>query len=600
MKHIKSLKQLILHVLLVFILITTSACHTTQPNSKQTTNQRTDTSKEDPKVQEAFDAFLNDIFVSEVKQDSITLNYTLANPADYGITDAPITFGEYGIDAVKEGYALSENYLKRLNDFDYNALSKTQKQTYTILKEDLELDQSSKDIYLYGEALSPTIGLQAQLPVLLAEYNFYTKEDIKTYLKLLPDMERYFKQILAYEQEKSSAGLFMSDTTADKIIEQCEDFIKNPENNYLIEVFNDRMDAYEGLTDKERTDFKNENKNAIINHVVPAYKALMNGLKQLKGTGTNENGLCHYEKGKEYYKYLVAASTGSNKSIEDLEKALDTTITGCLLKMSVLAQSNPNLSNDFYDMKFSKTEPEEILSYLQETITNDFPALKEEVNCNIKEVHKSLQEHLSPAFYLTPALDKCDENNIYINKNDNYDKNTIFTTIAHEGYPGHLYQNVYFNQQKPQPIRALLNFSGYSEGWATYCEMYSYGISGLEKDLAEFCMKNMVATLCMYAKVDIGVNYKGWTLEDTKEYLKNFGVTDQNAMQEVHQAMVDEPANYLKYTIGYLEFMELREKAEKELGDKFNQKDFHQFLLDMGPCQFYVLSEYLDDWIAEQ
>ena len=64
--------------------------------------------------------------------------------------------------------------------------------------------------------------------------------------------------------------------------------------------------------------------------------------------------------------------------------------------------------------------------------------------------------------------------------------------------------------------------------------------------------------------------------------------------------MVDEPANYLKYTIGYLEFMELREKAEKKLGDKFNQKNFHQFLLDMGPCQFYVLDEYLDDWIAEQ
>ena len=159
-----NLKQHILSLLLIFVLITASACHI----GKQTANSRTDTSKENPEVQEKFDAFLNEIFISEVKQDSITLNYTLANPADYGITDAPATFGEYGTDAVKEGYALSENYLKRLNDFDFNALSQTQKQTYTILKDELELDQSAKDIYLYGEALSPTIGLQAQLPVLLA------------------------------------------------------------------------------------------------------------------------------------------------------------------------------------------------------------------------------------------------------------------------------------------------------------------------------------------------------------------------------------------------------------------------------------------------
>ena len=159
------------------------------------------------------------------------------------------------------------------------------------------------------------------------------------------------------------------------------------------------------------------------------------------------------------------------------------------MKMAALSAKNTNLANEFYDMKFSKTEPKEILSYLQETIYNDFPELKEEVNCNIKEVHKSLQDHLSPAFYLTPALDKCDENNIYINRGGNNDMSTIFTTLAHEGYPGHLYQHVYFNQQNPNPIRSLLNFSGYSEGWATYCEMYSYSISGLDRDLAEFCMK---------------------------------------------------------------------------------------------------------------
>lgn len=106
--------------------------------------------------------------------------------------------------------------------------------------------------------------------------------------------------------------------------------------------------------------------------------------------------------------------------------------------------------------------------------------------------------------------------------------------------------------------------------------------------------------LCLDAKCDIGINYYGWSMKDTMKYLKNFGITSTEGCQKLYNYIVEEPCNYLKYTLGYLEFQTLRNKAQKQLGEKFNAKEFHTFLLDMGPCQFEVLDKYLEKWMKTQ
>lgn len=549
--------------------------------------------------QEKFEQFTAQLFKTQVQKDTITLNYTLAEPEKYGIEQDEVTFGEYSLDDMKEQLAKTENYQKALEEFTYDALTKEQKITYDILKDVFDAEKEYAPYLLYGEALSPTTGLQAQLPVILAEYNFYTKEDIKTYLSLLPKIQEYYKQIIAFEKEKSKQGLFMSNETADAIIQQCKDFIKNPEENYMIEVFNDRIDHYEGLTENEKTEFKTENQKKIIECVIPAYEELIEELNNLKGTGTGNQGLCRLENGKEYYEQLVKNNTGSGKTIEEIDVCLDSKIVECSMAMSLIYNKDDEIYDKYTNMEFSKTDPEKILEYLKDAIETDFPEL-DPVTCNIKYVHESLQKHLSPAFYLTPAIDNFQENSIYINEGANEGIERIFTTIAHEGYPGHLYQSVYYNQQNPNPIRCLLSFSGYSEGWATYVEMYSYRLAGLDENLTKFAKENTIATLCLYAKVDIGINYYGWDLEQTKKYLKTFGIEDEESCKKVYQAMIDEPANYLKYTLGYIEFEELKSKAEKKLGKKFDLKEFHTFLLDMGPSQFYIIDKYMEQWIKEQ
>ena len=245
-------------------------------------------------------------------------------------------------------------------------------------------------------------------------------------------------------------------------------------------------------------------------------------------------------------------------------------------------------------MKYPKEDPDEIVPYLEQESQEDFPAL-EDVNYTIKYVDESLEDYVSPAFYLTPPLDNFTENSIYINGSKENGAQNLFPTLAHEGYPGHLLQTVYYEQQKPAPIRALLNYGGYSEGWATYCELYSFSMAGLDKNLADYAKAYEEFNLCMYATIDIGVNYDCWSKTDLVDYLSNYGITDTEVADSIYDIVVDDPGNYLQYVIGYFEMKDLYTKAEKSAGKQFDIKEFHTFLLDVGPAPFSIIEERMED-----
>jgi uncharacterized protein (DUF885 family) len=550
-------------------------------------------------VQENFDKFMNDLFVEEVQADTLSLNYSLAKPENYGIHMKEITMGEYSVNRMNEDLSFSENSLKRLETFDYNQLTSDQKLTYNIVKNYLELDLDFGDYMYYSECLGPTTGIQAQLPILLAEYSFYDKSDIEEYLKLLPCVYDYFKDISEYEKEKSKHGLFMSDVVAKRIISQCESFIAEPEDNFLIDYFNERISSYKSLTKEEITYYKTQNRNAVLNNVIPAYQLLIDTLSGLLGTGTNNAGLYYYPEGQAYYECLAKYKTGSDKSMEEIIKMLDKALSDGIIDITSLTMSDPKIVDKYLAFtSFPITDPEEILTDLKTDINKDFPEAVP-VNCKIKYVPASLSDYLSPAMYLVPPIDNYKNNNIYINGKDSKTLSMIYTTVAHEGYPGHLYQCVYFRNQNPAPIRNVLNFVGYDEGWATYVEFYSYHIAGINETLADFLETNNKVILCMYARADIGIHYEGWTKKEVVNYITKF-IGDEEVADLIYHTLLEEPAIYLPYAVGYLEIMELRNKAEAALGNKFVAKDFHKFLLDIGPAQFGIIEDYMEAWVEKR
>lgn len=537
-----------------------------------------------------FRTFTRSLFQTEVSANTISLHYTLRSPSDYGIADIPATYGSLSSDSVA-AKASVRNVLSSLQEFDPDTLSSENALTFKILDTYLKNASTGTDYLLYQEPLGPVSGIHTQLPVLLSEYSFYDTQDVETYLALLKETPSYFDSVIRFEQKKAASGLFMPDYQADSVLDTCQSFIDMGKENYLVSTFNERIASLDLLPENKKDSFQKENMKLVIEEIYPAYQNLITAIKSLKGKGMNEQGLSHFPYGKKYYEYLVRQTTGCNESISRLRLMTRAQILEDLSAMQkVLFPADAALTQASV---LEQTSPDSMLDDLRSKITDTFPKIPD-VDFQVKYVPESMQDYLSPAFYMIPAIDNLTENVIYINNGQTASGLNLYTTLAHEGYPGHLYQTVYFSASEPDPIRSILDFGGYVEGWATYAEMMSYYLAPLPKTEASLLQKNSSVILGLYALADMGIHYDGWSVTDTVRFFSDYGINDPNAVQSVYKLIIGSPANYLKYYIGYLKFYELKKEMADALGNQFSQKEFHRAVLDVGPAPFEILYDEVE------
>lgn len=536
----------------------------------------------------AFQSFTNQMFCQEVASNTISLHYSLKEPAKFGIKAGPATFGNISADK-KKAIASVENLQAAMKNFSYEKLSVDNQLTYDVLDYYLKMAEKNTKYMLYQEPLGLVSGIQTQLPVLLSEYRFYNEKDVDTYLKLMKSTEDYFKSLIAFEKKKSKAGLFMADYAADTVIRQCTAFMEMGESNYLISTFVERIKQLE-LSPSEQSSYIKRNAQMLQCYVLPAYNQLISAIQSLKGTGKNDEGLCHLPAGKEYYEQVVAEATGSERSVKEMEDLTRRQISSDLDAMEDVLHIAKNEAQKTAAMEDSN--PVTILNELERKTEKSFPAPPDTVT-QVKYVPKAMEEHLSPAFYMIPAIDNTSENVIYVNKAHMSNKLMLYTTLAHEGYPGHLYQTIYYAGTNPDPIRNIFNFGGYVEGWATYAEMCSYYLSSLSKEQATLLQKNSSIILGLYALADMGIHYEGWSKVDAMAFFKNFGIKDSKIVDRIYELIIGSPGNYLKYYIGYVEFMELKKEWVKKKGESFSQKEFHEAVLSVGPAPFALVEKYM-------
>lgn len=537
-----------------------------------------------------FRTFTRSLFQTEVSANTISLHYTLRSPSDYGIADIPATYGSLSSDSVA-AKASVRNVLSSLQEFDPDTLSSENALTFKILDTYLKNASTGTDYLLYQEPLGPVSGIHTQLPVLLSEYSFYDTQDVETYLALLKETPSYFDSVIRFEQKKAASGLFMPDYQADSVLDTCQSFIDMGKENYLVSTFNERIASLDLLPENKKDSFQKENMKLVIEEIYPAYQNLITAIKSLKGKGMNEQGLSHFPYGKKYYEYLVRQTTGCNESISRLRLMTRAQILEDLSAMQkVLFPADAALTQASV---LEQTSPDSMLDDLRSKITDTFPEIPD-VDFQVKYVPESMQDYLSPAFYMIPAIDNLTENVIYINNGQTASGLNLYTTLAHEGYPGHLYQTVYFSASEPDPIRSILDFGGYVEGWATYAEMMSYYLAPLPKTEASLLQKNSSVILGLYALADMGIHYDGWSVTDIVRFFSDYGINDPNAVQSVYKLIIGSPANYLKYYIGYLKFYELKKEMADALGNQFSQKEFHRAVLDVGPAPFEIVYDEVE------
>ena len=528
-----------------------------------------------------------------MKSNTMNLHFTLKDPKAAGIDSYEITLGSLSGDSPHNQARQLKKLSEELKKYSHRSLKGKDRLTCRLLSDYISRQQNLAAYPYYDEPLTPSGGVTSQLPVLLAEYTFRNTRDIKDYLGLLSQMDTYFLGILDYEQKKADAGLFMSDEACLKVIEGCEVFTEHPDDNFLIDTFSNRLNAMDGLTDTQKNAYLKQHSKVLSDHVIPAYSQMIKGLTLLLGRGHNNWGLCNFPEGKAYYEAVVSADTGCDDSVEDLfsqiAKARREDLTFC----QNLLEKNPKLASQSPKPDAALKEENAMLSRLQKEILTDFPA-PPQTEVEICHVDPALSEYLAPAFYITAPIDDISHNRIYINDAKNDTDIYYFTTLAHEGYPGHLYQTICTSSYGAPKVLSLLNYPGYTEGWATYTEMQSFYYAGLDPDLASLLQHNQAATLSLYATADIGIHYFGWEKEKNAAFWSEYGVDDTATVKRITDLILEEPGNYLKYYVGYLKFRQMREQFALE-NKSFSVSAFHEAILRTGPSPFSVLEETVRD-----
>ena len=586
-----------------------------------------------------FEQFTSRLFREEMTASTLNMHYTIVDPDAFGISAYEPVLPLYHSGQQEDSKERCAGLLKQLDRIDPDRLSPENAITHRLLRRSLENDLALAQFPYYSEPLSPSSGMQSQLPVLLAEYTFRTKRDVTDYLALLDQVDDYFASLLLYEQEKAAAGFLMPDVSLEKIRKQCDTIVTVKEltqgTHFLQSTFEDRLLGLQkqGLyTPEETASLIEANDRLLATVVQPAYAALSEGLLSLAAsTGADSaaseattdadpekndsvhaalpKGLALLPDGKTYYHHLLFAETGSSRSEKELVQMLLTQFQEEQSVIRSLAACSPSLisllSEGITD-EFPLTEPEEMLTDLQIRMKNDFPVSNPLPDVTVKDVVPSLEPYSAPAFYLTTPLGDSDNNVIYINRRNSPEGLELYTTLAHEGFPGHLYQTVYsnraFSDRNLDPARKLVWYGGYLEGWALYVEFLSYDYAA---DLLEQAGQTDAAQaarlekhtrslqLCMYTLLDLLIHSEGAGYDQVAEVLGKFGIDSPRACEAIYTYIAEEPCNYPKYYIGYLEILALQGTAQEHWGSSYSDRKFHTFYLEQGTSDFSSLEALL-------
>lgn len=581
-------------VFLALILLFAGGC----TKSGSSLGQVRNISSSEKEEASSFNEFLNSAFQELVNKDTLSLHFTLRSPETYGVSAGDVSFPDLSPDGVRKTYETYNTLLKRLEDFSYRDLTSRQQLVYDTLHTYLSWQKDFADYPYYEELLSPSSGVHLDLPILLSEYVFASGQDVDDYINLLNLTDIYFSQVLAYEDKKIEQGLAMTDAAYDRVITFCNTFGTEAENHLLLSCFREKIMNADFLSDLEKEKYISANETAVKDKVLPSYRALAKQLEERKGHCVNTQGLAHSSRGRAYYTLLAKQASGTTDAPFLLFYQISRQRDLDMQTMTALFSTDPTLASRCAGYQFEATDPAQMLSLLQEAIKEDFPAC-ENASASVGTVSEALAPYTAPAFYLVAPLDDYNENIIYYNPSKVTSNLDLFTTIAHEGFPGHLYQTVMSYSYGLEPIRSMLSFPGYTEGWATYVEMLSYRYAGMDTALSSVLQLNYSVILSLYASADIGIHYYGWDVSKTTAFFAEYGVTDPDVIDEIYQMILWDPANYLKYYMGYLSFLTLQQKMADKFPDVFSLYEFHKCIVATGPTSFTVLEEQLSDYFSE-
>lgn len=563
-------------------------------------------SKDNTEQQKKFDEFIEQEFVETMESNYLNTHILMEHPEKYGIdvSKLPMQIDDLVTEETRaKNVEDTDKSAKEFKQFDRDNLTEEQQDTYDIFAYMLENQQDSLDskfdyMQPYFESIA---GIHTQLPTLFSDLTLRNEQDVKNLITLVNSTKTYMDSLIAYTKKQEEKGTLMIDI--DSVKEYCDKIVKKGEDSDVLRSMNSNIEALK-LGDEKTSDYQAQLKEAFTSSFVPAYQDVSKAMSELDVSKNNKKGLSNLENGKAYYEVLFKDATGTDKSIEEMKKSLSDNAVESLNAARSIVAKNPTAYDAFTSGK-TKTGYKDFKSMLKDLNTDieaDFPSVGA-LNYNIEPLSKEVANNGIAAYFNIPALDATTPNEIRVNtQEDQLDIQSLdtFATVAHEGLPGHMYQiNYNYQNQSSNWRKAIPSLLGYTEGYATYVELYSLKyLDHVDANVIALQQYMTAYQNDIVALIDIGIHYEGWSIGDTSKFLEQNGL-DSSAAEGLYSSIQPNPTAFLSYYAGYVEIMELKEEAQDQLGDKFNDKDFHTALLKSGTAPFSVVKKNIEAYIDD-
>lgn len=549
-------------------------------------------------VQQAFDEFLLEEARKELSTDGLTVQFSLVNPTAFGIADISQTLGEITEEEDAANRQDTQASLAALQKFKRTDLTETQQLDYDLYEQALKDSLSVQDYNQLQFLFEPNQGLVAALNQNFLEFRLETEQDIEFYLTLLADVERYMTQALDYTKKQAKKGYFLQDTALDSALEEIDRFLEKTDDNALVVNFSDKLKLIDGLSDESRQNYEARNLEIMRQQYLPVYQKTRDTLESLRGSAKGQGGLtaAYGKEGTAYYQLLMQSKSGTNQTIEELVNEIEDYMIVKLMRIQELMQADPDLLTKMENFEFTISDAAELLKLHEENMTLTVPAIPK-INYSVDILDASIASENTIAYYLIPPLDEPKDNVIKVNPAFVDDLATLYQTTAHEGFPGHLYQQNYYQNTNPSPIRRVISEIAYTEGWAEMAGMDSYRWAGIDdENVIEALQINSMFGYYLQCICDIAVNGLGYSQEDLTKYLANFGY--DSAAVDIFNGVVENPGALLPYGVGHMKMETLRTQAKEALGEKYSDQEFYTVILNNGPRPFDQVGKDIDAYIA--
>lgn len=545
-----------------------------------------------PKFQtedEQFEAFLASLPPLLVDKTDTVLNQLFYDREAAGFETALSEWGEYSLESYLADQDLWDEQYTALTGFDRSQLSAANRDAYDILEATLresEADVSDEAMfYLSNNPLGSYEGVLSDIAITLYFFNIFTQNDLDSYLHLMETLPDFAAELLRFEQERQDNGYGMTARELADVKEMCAENI-NGDVQFLQDAFVEKLAAADFLTEEQRAEAAGKAQQLLDTGYRQFFREIEAGIDGIEVKQREDACLNNLPEGEEYYESLVESYTGFTDMDEYVNYLVGLT-EDAFTELQTLAMQDPTLLDRYYDdelVLYSSTDPEEILAYLHDAMQNDFPAVRE-VEYSMKVLPKAMQELLPgvAAFYMIGMLDKPDNPQSMMLCSEYTQED--FTTIAHEGFPGHMYQHVYVTEHQRPLILDLLGYTGYDEGYANYIERVAVDYCD-DPAAARIAQLMNRYTILLILQLDYLLACTDTTLADARELMcSEFGVADPNSEDawELIGDIIYRPGAFLPYYITGGRIADLRAEAEQKLGDDFSLKAFHESILRRGP-----------------